>query len=135
MPLIKRLPSVIPLPMQKEQLEEIVDKAKDWALMHGAGMRSKMNFSKDNLQFAPFLLLPSSFPRTEFEKAVAIQPILNELMHKVAHNWDFLRNCLQETILVDDFTAHLFRIFEQVTCEGVVQVCRIVSKFCLCFTF
>lgn len=30
-----RLEPVLPLPLDPETLEEIVDKAKDWALMHG----------------------------------------------------------------------------------------------------
>jgi len=62
----------------------------------GACMRSKNNFNPDILQFAPFVLLPSTFPRKEFERAVAIQPILNELMHKVAHDYDFLLSSLKK---------------------------------------
>jgi glutathione synthase len=62
-------------------------------------MRSKTNFNKDILQFAPFVLVPSTFPRKEFEKAVAIQLVLNELMHKVAHNYDFLLSSLQRCVL------------------------------------
>lgn len=116
------LPSVVPVPLPKKELEELIDKSKDWALMHGACMRSKTNFNKDVLQFAPFILFPSAFPRQEFNKAVDIQPILNELMHKVAHNADFLKVSLKETIQVDNFTAELFRIFEIIQEEGVTQV-------------
>lgn len=123
------LPSVIPLPLSNDVLQEIIDKAKDWALMHGACMRSKTNFSKDSLQFAPFVLLPSAFPRVEFNKAVEIQTILNELMHKVAHNADFLRDCLKETIQVDDFTSRLYQIFDLVQKEGMTQV---FLYFCYC---
>lgn len=117
------LPSVIPVPLPKEELEELIDKSKDWALMHGACMRSKTKFNPDVLQFAPFILFPSAFPRQEFNKAVDIQPILNELMHKVAHNAEFLRTYLKETIQVDEFTAKLFKIFEIVQKEGITQVC------------
>ncbi|CAG2059550.1 unnamed protein product [Timema podura] len=116
-----RLESCIPLPLGDDVLEEIVDKARDWALMHGAAMRSKDNFSKDLLQLAPFVLLPSPFPRKEFEKAVSIQPILNELMHKVAHSHDFLVASLKSTIEVDEFTRKLFEIYETVNREGVSQ--------------
>lgn len=58
-------------------------------------MRSKTNFSKDNLYFAPFALLPSRFPRQEFERAVHIQTIINELIHRVAHNHEFLEETLK----------------------------------------
>lgn len=119
-----RLPEVFPLnTMPGDELKELIEKAKDWALMHGACMRSKTNFNKDVLQFAPFILTPSPFPRREFKKAVEIQIILNELMHKVAHNNDFLRSNLKSTIEADDFTANLFKIFETIEREGVAQVC------------
>lgn len=44
------LDSCIPVPMDEKTLNEIVPKAKDWAIMHGAAMRSKANFSEDALQ-------------------------------------------------------------------------------------
>ncbi|XP_046386680.1 glutathione synthetase-like isoform X2 [Ischnura elegans] len=118
---IPRLEPCIPLPLEDSVLEDLVDKAKDWAIMNGAGMRSKLKFSKNELHFAPFMLLPSTFPKREFEKAVAIQPILNELMHKVAHSYEFLSESLKSTIEVDDFTKRLFQIYETVRKEGFTQ--------------
>ena len=49
----------------------------------GICMRRKDQFDRDALHFAPFMLFPSPFPRDEFEKAVGLQVIINELMHKV----------------------------------------------------
>lgn len=46
----KILPACIPLPLDADQLDEIVSKAKDYALMHGICMRSKVNFNPDVLQ-------------------------------------------------------------------------------------
>lgn len=69
-------------------------------------MRSKTDFNADILQFAPFVLLPSTFPRKEFERAVAIQPILNELMHKVAYDYDFLLSSLKK-YNINKFTINL----------------------------
>ncbi|XP_058816208.1 glutathione synthetase-like isoform X2 [Topomyia yanbarensis] len=115
------LESCIPLPIETDQLLEVVEKAKDWAIMHGAAMRSKADFNPDALQFAPFILTPSSFPRKEFEKAVELQVTLNELMHAVSHDFDFLRETLQGTIKVDPFTRSLFEIFEMVLNEGISQ--------------
>lgn len=43
------LPPMIDFPIEKELLDEVVSKAKDWAIMHGAGMRSKTNFNSDVL--------------------------------------------------------------------------------------
>ncbi|CAH2242986.1 jg13429 [Pararge aegeria aegeria] len=70
---------------------------------------------------APFVLLPSPFPQTEFNKAVELQPILNELMHKVAHDDEFLTRTLQNALQVDEFTASLFDIWVKVRDEGMAQ--------------
>uniref|UniRef100_A0A1B6I2J5 Glutathione synthetase n=2 Tax=Homalodisca liturata TaxID=320908 RepID=A0A1B6I2J5_9HEMI len=116
-----RLQPCLHLPLSQELLADIVDKAKDWALMHGACMRSKTNFSTDSLNFAPFTLLPSAFPRKEFERAVALQPIVNELMHKVAHDHEFLEESLRNTIKVDEFTGRLYKLYETIRKEGYGQ--------------
>ncbi|XP_048505872.1 glutathione synthetase-like [Athalia rosae] len=115
------IPLCVSLPLPQNELQEIIEKAKDWALMHGTCMRSKENFNRDALQFAPFLLIPSSFPREEFERACEIQLILNQLMHRVAYNYEFLKETLKETIKVDTFTQKLFEIYETVHNEGFTQ--------------
>lgn len=68
------------------------------------------------------MLVPSSFPRKEFEKAVALQPIINRLMHNVAHDEEFITTTLAETIKVDEFTAGLFNIYRKVLAHGFTQV-------------
>uniref|UniRef100_A0A2M4CU33 Glutathione synthetase n=1 Tax=Anopheles darlingi TaxID=43151 RepID=A0A2M4CU33_ANODA len=115
------LKSCIPLPLDEAQLVDVVEKAKDWALMHGAAMRSKQNFNPDALQFAPFILTPSSFPRAEFQKAVRLQPVLNELIHAVAHDSQFLLDTLKSTEKVDEFTRGLVDIYRTVLSEGIAQ--------------
>ncbi|XP_067640459.1 glutathione synthetase-like isoform X2 [Eurosta solidaginis] len=115
------LESCIPLPIDKGTLLEVTEKAKDWAIMHGIAMRSKTNFSPDALNFAPFILIPSSFPRKEFESAVNLQTVINQLMHSVAHDEEFLTTTLAETIKVDDFTANLFNVYKKVLANGFGQ--------------
>lgn len=46
----KNLDSCIPFPLDEKTLNDIVGKAKDWAIMHGAAMRSRDDFSEDSLQ-------------------------------------------------------------------------------------
>ncbi|XP_048484072.1 glutathione synthetase isoform X3 [Plutella xylostella] len=116
-----RLAPCIPLPLEDKALTEIIEKAKDWALMHGVGMRDKNHFTKDAIQFAPFVLLPSPFPRQEFNKAIELQTVLNELMHKVAHDEAFLQRTLQNALEVDEFTANLYNIWVKVKEEGIAQ--------------
>ncbi|XP_055389608.1 glutathione synthetase-like isoform X3 [Condylostylus longicornis] len=115
------LESCIELPIEEETLIELTQKAKDWAIMHGAGMRSKTNFSSDSLNFAPFILTPCSFPRKQFEKALKIQTVLNELTHSIAHDEEFLKKTLAETIKVDEFTGNLYKIYEKILSEGISQ--------------
>nr|XP_034189717.1 glutathione synthetase-like isoform X1 [Osmia lignaria] len=118
---MSRLQPCIQIQLSEEEIESVVDKAKDWALMHGISMRSKECFNKNQVQVLPFAFLPSSFPRKNFEKAKSIQILLNELIHKVAHNDNFLRNSLKNTINADPFTAKLFEIYETVYDEGYNQ--------------
>lgn len=69
--------------------------------------------------------MPTLFPRREFEKAVRLQPILNELMHWVAHDTEFLRETLANTIQVDEFTRNMFNIQEKMLTENdSAQVCN-----------
>lgn len=44
------LPACLSDPIPDAQLKDVVERAKDWALMHGAALRSKANFSLDALQ-------------------------------------------------------------------------------------
>lgn len=46
---VKILPSAIEIPLDPKTLEEMVSKAKDYALMQGICMRSKTNFNEDAL--------------------------------------------------------------------------------------
>ncbi|XP_043256266.1 glutathione synthetase-like [Colletes gigas] len=118
---VSRLQPCIQLQISNEELQNIVDKAKDWALMHGISFRSKESFNKNHVQVLPFALLPSSFPRKDFEKAKCIQVLLNELIHKVAHSNSFITKSLKSTIDADPFTAKLFDIYETVHREGYSQ--------------
>ena len=39
-------------------------------------------------------------------------------MHKVAYDFDFLKETLRKTVTVDTFTARLFEIHEKIINEG-----------------
>lgn len=118
---VSQLQPCIQLQLSNEELQDVINKAKDWALMHGIGFRPKKGFNKNQVQILPFTLLPSSFPRKNFEKAKSIQVVLNELILKVAHNNSFLTQSLKSTIDADPFIAKLFNIYETVYKEGFSQ--------------
>ncbi|XP_046653809.1 glutathione synthetase-like isoform X2 [Daphnia pulicaria] len=102
-------------------VDEIATLAKDWALLHGCCLRSRQNFSTESVEFAPFLLIPSVFPKKEFDKAVELQTLFNEMTHRVANNRQFLESTLAAASTVDPFTARLFQIYKTVQEEGVTQ--------------
>lgn len=104
-----------------KQLTELMKKARDFALFNGLCMRSKKNFSEDSLQFAPFTLLPSPFPRKEYNNACDLQITLNSIMHGVANDYEFLKESLKNTVETDDFSKKLFDIYETVYQEGFAQ--------------
>lgn len=58
-------------------------------------MRSKKIFDGDQMQILPFALLPTSFPKKNFETAKSVQILLNELIHKVAYDKEFITNSLK----------------------------------------
>ncbi|XP_050432106.1 glutathione synthetase-like isoform X2 [Adelges cooleyi] len=111
----------LPLGLPTNEFQELIQKTKDWTLMHGGGIRSKHHFSSDSLTVVPFTLLPSVFPRDEFQKALNIQPVLNELTHMVSRDYEFLQSCLEKTIEVDEFTNNLYKLYETVREEGFTQ--------------
>lgn len=61
-------------------------------------MRYRTNYDPDSLQLAPFFLLPSAFPRREFERVVKLQSIVNILMHRIAHDYQFLKDALEKYV-------------------------------------
>lgn len=83
-------------------------------------MKSK-SLEPDSYTFLPFCLLPSPVPREALEQVKALQEDINLLMHRVAHDYEFLRDCLQSTIETDKFTALVFSIYEKVREAGFPQ--------------
>lgn len=58
-------------------------------------MRSKKRFNRDQVQILSFTLLPSSFPRKNFETVKNIQTLMSELIHKIAYDKEFITNSLK----------------------------------------
>ncbi|KAF7993853.1 hypothetical protein HCN44_011122 [Aphidius gifuensis] len=113
--------SLIKESISDEDLDEIVDKAKDYAIQHGVCMCFKNNYDRNKVQLSRFVLVPTSFPKLEFEKGIVIQKILNKLIHKVAYDHDFISKTTKSVIEADNFTAELFKIYQTVYQEGITQ--------------
>uniref|UniRef100_A0A3Q2V1B5 Glutathione synthetase n=1 Tax=Haplochromis burtoni TaxID=8153 RepID=A0A3Q2V1B5_HAPBU len=74
------------------------------------------------VSFAPFTLFPTPVPKAVFSQALAVQTHYNTLVDKISQDADFLQEALASTIAVDDFTARLFKIHQQILKEGRSQV-------------
>ncbi|KAL5017552.1 hypothetical protein ScPMuIL_007141 [Solemya velum] len=103
-------------------LEDIIDRAKDWAWLHGIVMRTaELPGSSEVMNHAPFTLFPSIVPQQLFHSILSTQTDFNLLMHKVSHDHEFLCNCLKNVIEVDDFTRRLWGVYTTVRKEGFTQ--------------
>ncbi|CAH1253103.1 GSS [Branchiostoma lanceolatum] len=115
---------VVPLPLDPSTLASLTESAKDYATLNPLAYLTpgdQHDSGNDRVHFIPFALLPSPVPRALFDQARAVQQDFNLLVHRVSHDMAFLTSCLSSVVKVDDFTASLFRIYEQVQEEGVAQ--------------
>ncbi|XP_032456942.1 glutathione synthetase-like [Nasonia vitripennis] len=104
--------------------DDVVKAAKDWALVNGLVARTSNKLEEcptDRVEFVPFTLYPTEFPRSAYESVVSIQPLVNQLMLKVSRDGDFLKETLSEAGKVDDFTGRLLELHDIVQREGCVQ--------------
>lgn len=108
--------------MNTTLIKDLADVAKDAALLHGVLMRiQEAPNSSEVVSYAPFTLFPTPVPKDVFLQALAVQTHYNTLVDKISQDPDFLQEALASTIAVDDFTARLFRIHQQVLKEGRSQ--------------
>ncbi|KAF3696531.1 Glutathione synthetase [Channa argus] len=108
--------------MNADLIKDLADVAKDKALRQGVLMRiQETPNSSELVTYAPFTLFPTPVPKAVFLQALQVQIHFNTLVDKISQDPDFLREALASTIAVDDFTARLFRIHEQILKEGRSQ--------------
>ncbi|KAL3901857.1 MAG: hypothetical protein SGCHY_000274 [Lobulomycetales sp.] len=79
---------------------QTMDDAIDWALAHGLVVRQE-TASQDidnhsTVIHAPFALYPSPFPRSCFDEAVGLQPIVNKLVHQLSLDESFIHSVMKE---------------------------------------
>lgn len=108
--------------MNTTLIKELSDVAKDAALLQGVLMRiQETPNSSELVTYAPFTLFPTPVPKAVFLQALAVQTHYNTLVDKISQDPDFLQETLASTIAVDDFTARLFKIHQQILKEGRSQ--------------
>lgn len=108
--------------MNTSLIKDVADVAKDAALLQGVVIRIQESPNSSELvTYAPFTLFPTPVPKAVFLQALAVQTHYNTLVDKISQDTDFLQEALASTIEVDDFTARLFRIHQQILKEGRSQ--------------
>ncbi|XP_034052388.1 glutathione synthetase isoform X2 [Gymnodraco acuticeps] len=108
--------------MNTTLLENLAEVAKDAALLKGVLMRiQETPNSSELVTYAPFTLFPTPVPEAAFSQALAVQTHFNTLVDKISQDAEFLQDALASTIEVDDFTARLFKIHQQIVKEGTSQ--------------
>ncbi|XP_071151426.1 glutathione synthetase-like isoform X1 [Mytilus edulis] len=108
--------------MDVMKIKEVAERAKEMALLSGLQMRpAESPSSSDLIHHGPFTLFPSKIPSKLLSQAKEAQKDFNLMMHRVAHDHDFLYQSLKNVIKVDEFTKHLWDIYEAVKKEGPVQ--------------
>lgn len=108
--------------LSEERIADLIQKSKQWALLHGVAMRPQQNsVSASCVEYAPMTLFPSLIPVGVLAEAKALQQHFNLLMHRVANDHVFLEQSLQNVIKVDSFMQRLWEIYTTVRQEGNPQ--------------
>jgi hypothetical protein len=84
--------------IDEKNLDEFVQDAKDACFFAGLAYfcsNNKNDVDFDDATFLSFTLLPSPFPRQDFEFAVEIQTHWNKLIHCVSNDYEFLYSSLK----------------------------------------
>ncbi|XP_035500982.2 glutathione synthetase-like [Scophthalmus maximus] len=103
-------------------IKDLADVAKDAALQQGVILRMhETPNSSEIVTYVPVSLFPTPMPKAVFFQALALQTHYNTLVDKISQDPDFLQDALASTIAVDDFTARLFRIHQEILKEGRSQ--------------
>ena len=117
-----------PPKLPEDAIADITKVAVDYALANSIIFRPLPQStdaapSLNSAIHGPFSLYPTPFPRTEFDKAVALQLAYNVLYANIANDPDFLESVIGGKVAkVDSFQDGLYQIWKQVQHEGVAQV-------------
>ncbi|XP_041454304.1 glutathione synthetase-like [Lytechinus variegatus] len=104
----------VELPLSTDELEELAEDMKDRAYAMGVLIRP----SKHRTIHGPITLLPSTFPRLLYNKAMQLQTDINLLMLGISKDDEFLYAALKSVVPVDEFTRRLYEMHLQVKKEG-----------------
>ncbi|CAG8518646.1 6993_t:CDS:10 [Paraglomus brasilianum] len=97
-----------------EKYQTLKEQTIDWSIANSLVIRPTAEVAlPQNISVihAPVALFPSPIPREAFEEAVNLQPIFNELYHKMSLDDAFIKSTIQKVSEVDDFVKKLYDIY------------------------
>ena len=112
--------------LSDDEINAILSELEDYQLTHGSLLKIPRGFAKDidsPIAIARPIgisVIPTAFPRAQFQHAVRIQGAFNELYAKVAEDHAWLEGILEELrrkTTADGFVAKLWGIWERVVRE------------------
>ncbi|VDD76870.1 unnamed protein product [Mesocestoides corti] len=108
--------SIVPN-LSEEELKDLILNFNDFAVLNGILKRSP-DGATVTLQHT---LLPSPYPRFQFEEAVQLQRSFNLLFHHVSMDYDFLESTFKPVLSQDDYVCRLWNIHKLDHDLGSVQ--------------
>ena len=96
------------------QSETNIAAIRDYALQRGLLVRASEDPKDDRCMQIAVTVLPTLFPEELFHLACDVQRDVNDLVHAVSQDHQFLVAVLGAAIKSDEFTRRLFQVYEQV---------------------
>ena len=81
------------LELQEADILHFADDAQDWMSTHGVVMRN--GDYKHLINFAPFMLFPTPFPRYLYDEAMSAQKDFQTLFHLASLDHSFIEDSLK----------------------------------------
>ncbi|KAI1373326.1 glutathione synthase [Hypoxylon crocopeplum] len=115
--------------LDEDHLEKILSELEDYQISHGSLLkipRSLTDFESPVAVARPIgvSVLPTTFPGPQFEQALDVQTLFNELYINVAEDDAWLETMVQKLGEADEFATKLWSIWQRVKDEGEVQQLR-----------
>jgi len=104
------------LKLDESDLLKFSTDAQDWVQANGVVMRNRDHSHLIN--FAPFMLFPTPFPRYLYDEATLVQKDFQTLSHLASLDHAFIEESLKSVIIHDEFTKRQFEIYTEIKNGG-----------------
>lgn len=105
------------------QISALIALIKDWQINHGSLLKLVKSEQEHSVLSYPVgvSVFPTAFPRIQFNRAVDLQPIYNELYATIAMNEDWLYERTKDLITVEPLARALWEIYQEAQMAGLAQ--------------